>query len=171
MPQTDPPSKRRKCQAKRNKIYTSNLTPNPDRSDSRKGTESFDQKQIAEQTQVELDQNEHKASKPSNLNLNVFPIFQTNSVGASNLSSEATPSGLRNKREIYRKPSGKKVKSCPPPINNYRITDHFKPKANNSNRPNEPGDVVVRKEERETSSVLDESVTRPNGLQMRRPPG
>ena len=63
-------------------------------------------------------------------------------------SSEATPSRLRNKREIYRKLSGKKVKSCPPPVNNYKITDHFKPKANNSNRPNEPGDVVVRKEER-----------------------
>ena len=104
------------------------------------------------------------------MNLNLFPIFQTNNVGASNLSSEATSSGLKNKREIARKP-GKKVKSCPPPVNNYKITDHFKPKANNSNRPNEPGDVVVRKEERETSSVLDESVTRPIGLQMRRPPG
>ena len=43
--------------------------------------------------------------------------------------------------------------------------------ASNSKGPNEPGVVVVRKEEIETSSVLDESVTRPIGLQMRRPPG
>ena len=171
LPQSNPPPKRRKYQAKRNKIYTSSIIPNPDRSDSNKeGTESFEQKQIAEQAQVELDQNEHKATTSSNLNLNLFPIFQTNNVGASNLSSEATSSGLRTKREIARKP-GRKIKSCPPPVNNYKITDHFKPKASNSKGPNEPGVMVVRKEETETSSVLDKSVTRPNGLQMRRPPG
>ena len=88
LPQPIPPSKRRKFQAKRNKICTSNLIPNPDRSDlTREGTESFDQDQIAEQTQVELDHNEHKASESSNLNLNLYPIFSSISVGASNLSS------------------------------------------------------------------------------------
>ena len=153
LPQTNPPSKRRKCQAKRNKIYTSNPIPNPDRSGlTREGTESFDKEKIAEQTQDELDHNEHKASESSNLNLNLYPIFSSISVGASNLSSEAISSGLRNKREIARKP-GKKVKSCPPPVNNYKITDHFKPKANNSKGPNEPGVVVLKKEEIETSSV------------------
>ena len=164
LPQTNPPAKRRKYQAKRNKIYTSSLIPNPDRSDpTKEGTESFDQDQIAEQTQIELDHNEHKASKPSNLNLNLFPIFQTDGVGASNLSSEAPSSGLRIKREIIRKPR-KLVKNPPCPANNSKITDHFRPKLGNSNRPNESGIVVEKKEEIETSSVLDESVTRPIGL-------
>ena len=137
----------------------------PDRSDSTKkeSTKSVDKIQIAEQTQVELDHNEHKASKPSNLNLNIFPIFQTDGVGASNLSSEAPSSGLRNKREINRKPR-KLVKNPPCPANNSKITDHFRPKLGNSNRPNESGIVVEKKEETETSSVLDESVTRPIGL-------
>ena len=163
MPQNNPPSKRRKYQAKRNKIYTSSLIPNPDRSNpTKEGTDSFGQNQIAMQTQIELDHNEHTASKPSNLNLNLFPIFQA-SVGASNLSSEATASGHRHKREIARKPR-KIAKSCPPPVNNSKITDHFRPQIGHSNRPNEPGLVVEKKEETETSSVLDESVTRPIGL-------
>ena len=70
----------------------------------------------------------------------------------------------------YRKPGRqRKVKFTPPPVNNYKITDLFKPKPRiieNSDRPNEPGVEEGRSEERDASSVLDESaaVTRPIGL-------
>ena len=100
------------------------------------------------------------ASAPSNSNLRHFSIFSKN-VGGPTLSSETKISS--HKRENNRKP-GRKVR--PPPANNYKITDLFKPKMNaNSDRPNEPGVGVGEEEERVASSVLDESaVTRPIGL-------
>ena len=126
------------------------------------GPRSKSSVQIAEQTKVELDHNVPVASAPSNSNLKHFSIF-SKCVGGPSLSSETKTSS--HKRENSRKP-GRKLKAGPPPANNYKITDLFKPKNNaNSDRPNEPGVGVGEEEERVASSVLDESaVTRPIGL-------
>ena len=121
---------------------------------------------IAGQTKVELDLNEQNASKPSNSNLKTFSIF-ARGIGGPTLSSETKTSSPKSKRENSRKP-GRKVKVTPPPSNNYKITDLFKPRPKmnaNSDRPNEPEVKVGEEEERNASSVLDESaVTRPIGL-------
>ena len=96
----------------------------------------------------------------------MFSIFSKN--GGRNLLSETETSS--HKRENARKPGRqRKAQTTPPPLNNYRITDLFKPKPRtnaNSNRPNEPGVEEGKSEKRDASSVLDESaaVTRPIGL-------
>ena len=122
---------------------------------------------MVRQNSVELDHNEQNARNPSNSNLNLFPIFSKN--GERNLSSEAQSSNHKGKRENFRKPGRKReIKSCPPPRNNFKITDMFKPNPklkSDSERPNEPVAIVDRSEETEISSVLDESaVTRPRGF-------
>ena len=76
-----------------------------------------------------------------------------------------TSSHRKGNRKPWRQ---KKVKITPPPNNNYKISDLFKPEPRlitNSDRPNEPGVEEGRGEERGASSVLDESaaVTRPIG--------
>ena len=95
-----------------------------------------------------------------------YNFLMTPSESGEKVSQSKVPLVLLPQKACFHAFEGSKNLSGP-----YKITDHFKPKANNSKGPNEPGVVVVRKEEIETSSVLDESVTRPNGLQMRRPPG
>ena len=132
---------------------------------------SSDLLQLAEQNTVELDHNEQNASNLTNLNLKLFPIFSNNGIGEHNLSSEAQNPSQQSKREKenFRKPGrNRKVKVCPPPRNNFKITDLFKPNPklnSNSEGPNEPVVVVIRSEETDTSSVLDESaVTRPRGF-------
>ena len=159
VPPQKPPAKRIRVQAKRTHKTTS-LIPGNRPVSVNVGPRSKSSVQIAEQTKVELDHNEPEASTPSNSNLRHFSIFSKN-VGGPTLSSETKISS--HKRENNRKP-GRKVR--PPPANNYKITDHFKPKTNaNSDRPNEPGVGVGEEEERAASSVLDESaVTRPIGL-------
>ena len=165
MPPQDPPSKRMKVQAKRTQPHTK-LIPK-DRPELEKvGPRSKEEVQLARQTGIELDHSETKASKPSDSNLRTYSIFCKKGIGGKNLSSEAEVSSQNRE---YRKPGRqRKVKVTPPPINNYKITDLFKPKPRiieNSNRPNEPEVEEGRSEERDASSVLDKSaVTRPIGL-------
>mgnify|MGYP007015519347 CR=1 FL=1 len=98
-----------------------------------------DRVQLARQTSTELDHSENKATTPSDSNLRMFSIFLNNGTGGKNLSSEA---GTSSQREFRKPGRQRKVKFTLPPINNYKITDHFKPKPrinDNSDRPNEPG--------------------------------
>ena len=157
-----PPSKRIKIQVKRKQSNTS-LIPKDRPVSVIDGPRSKDPVQIDRQTKVELDLNEQSA-RPSNSNLRTFSIF-SRGIGGPTLSSETQTSSPKSKREFSRKP-GRKIKVTPPPVNNYKITDLFKPKMNaNSDRPNEPGVKVGGEEERDASSVLDKSaVTRPIGL-------
>ena len=119
---------------------------------------------------LRINHNEQKTKNQLNSNLNLFSIFSRN--GEHNLSSEAQNSAHKSKRENFRKPGRKReIKSCPPPRNNFKITDMFKPNPklkSDSERPNEPVAIVDRSEETEISSVLDESaVTRPRGFWMK----
>ena len=134
------------------------------------GPRSIDPVKLERQNSVELDHNEQNARNPSNSNLNLFPIFSKN--GERNLSSEAQNSNHKAKRENSRKPGRiRDLKVCPPPRNNFKITDMFKPNPklkSDSERPNEPVAIVDRSEETEISSVLDKSaVTRPKGFWMK----
>ena len=159
-----PPSKRIKIQVKRKQSNTS-LIPKDRPVSVIDGPRSKDPVQIDRQTKVELDLNEQSA-RPSNSNLRTFSIF-SRGIGGPTLSSETQTSSPKSKRENSRKP-GRKVKVTPPPSNNYKITDLFKPRPKmnaNSDRPNEPEVKVREEEERNASSVLDKSaVTRPIGL-------
>ena len=163
VPPQNPPSKRFKVQARRTQSHTKFIPK--DRTGLEKvGPGSNDTVQLARQTSTELDHSEIKATTPSDSNLRMFSIFSKNGIGGKNLSSEA---GTSSQRE-FRKP-GRKSKVTPPPINNYKFTDIFKPnprRNDNSDRPNEPVVEDVRSEEKEDSSVLDEpaAVTRPIGL-------
>ena len=166
VPQHNPPSKRTKIQLKRTKLSTSLIPKNREVVD-KVGQRSTQPVQLERQNSVELDHNEQNARNPSNSNFNLFPIFSKN--GERNLSSEAQNSNHKGKRENFRKPGRiREIKVCPPPRNNFKITDMFKPNPKmktDSERPNEPVAIVDRSEETEISSVLDESeVTRPKGL-------
>ena len=162
IPPQNPPSKRARVQAKRTQSHKKPIIPK-DRPDQVKvGPRSNDRVQLAGQTTAELDHRVPQSSTSSDSNLKMFSIFSN--IGGKNLSSEAVTSS--RKKETTRKP-GRKVKVTPPPRDNYKITDLFKPRAkDNSDRPNEPQAEVGRSVERETSSVLDEpaAVTRPIGL-------
>ena len=163
VPHQKPPSKRIRFQAKRTKVHLESI-PKDSLVSEKVGPRSISKEQIAGQNKNELDHNESQASS-SDSNLKTFSIFSNKGIGGKHLSSEAATSC--HKREIRKPGRQRKVKITPPPRNNYKITDLFKPRANaNSDRPNEPQAEVGRSEERETSSVLDESaaVTRPIGL-------
>ena len=164
VPLTNPPSKRTKYQAKRTKKNTSLIPKDREVND---GPRIIDPVKLERQNSVELDHNEQKAKNQLNSNLNLFSIFSRN--GEHNLLSEAQNSAHKSKRENFRKPGRKReIKSCPPPRNNFKITDMFKPNPklkSDSERPNEPVAIVDRSEETEISSVLDKSaVTRPKGF-------
>ena len=166
VPPQNPPSKRFKVQAIRRTQSHTKFIPKDRTGLEKVGPRSNDRVQLARQTSTELDHSETKTTTPSDSNLRTFSIFSKNGIGGKNLSSEA---GTSSQRE-YRKPGRqRKLKVTPPPINNYKITDLFKPnprRNDNSDRPNEPGVEEVRSEDREDSSVLDEpaAVTRPIGL-------
>ena len=161
----NPPSKRVKIQAKRTQSHTK-FIPKERLELANVGPRSKGTVQLARQNSMELDHSEHNSCTSSDSNLKMFSIFSNN--GRRNLLSETETSS--HKRENARKPGRqRKAQITPPPLNNYRITDLFKPKPRtnaNSNRPNEPGVEEGKSEKRDASSVLDESaaVTRPIGL-------